>query len=335
MPNVSKTKQHDVCCTKETSAMKTISQILMLAAVGTLTGCGANPSDGTEASAQTTSSTKEAVTVIDCQRQVGTCVKAAKKFTDLAACTTGFASCTAQAAADAVDQPNLLANCRSKADSCLKGAVTLTDISSCRSVYEACASDVTSTAGDALKDAVGAAQSIITAATNAAAGVIGDATGATGAALDALSACTAKANQCLDGALSVSDVTPCQDVFETCVSNAVTLVNKVTSELPVPTPAQIASDLSACQASSVSCLDGALSVSDISSCKTTLQTCVSGATTVVDTAVGDVNKLLPPGVSIPAPSKALNCTTAATNCLLQLGNPLDCANKAAQCLAAP
>src|SRR5271156_6226374 len=120
--------------------MKTLTQILMLATVGTLTGCGMSPDDNTQAApAAQSASVKQGVTAADCQTQVGTCVKAAKSFAALAVCTTNFATCPTQAAADAVVPPNLLANCRASTDSCLKGAVTLTDISSCRSVYEACA----------------------------------------------------------------------------------------------------------------------------------------------------------------------------------------------------
>jgi outer membrane lipopolysaccharide assembly protein LptE/RlpB len=48
--------------------MKTLTQILLLATVGTLTGCGANASDNTPGAPSVESaSVKQQVTVLDCQ----------------------------------------------------------------------------------------------------------------------------------------------------------------------------------------------------------------------------------------------------------------------------
>jgi len=313
--------------------MKFIQHAFMVGTVGLLAGCGTTGSDKQEPTALVTGSTEQSITVVDCQRQAGSCAKSAKSFLDLAACTAKFQSCTVQAATDLLGQGNLLKNCRTKADACLEGALTVTDISACRSVYEACASDVTETAGGVLTDAVGIAKDTIDKATDLALGVINAATGATGGALEALSSCEAKANTCLTGVVKVSDVSSCQDVFETCVGGAVSLVDKVAASLPIPSPSEVAADFAACQTQTQACLKGAITETDISACKGTLQTCVKGATTVADSAVDDLNKLLPPIIQVPTPSGTVDCAAAATKCLLTLGaNPVTCATQATQCL---
>jgi len=309
---------------------------MMIATLGTKAGCSASPSEGSDTASEpaVTATTAQSVTVIDCQRQAGSCVKAAKSFTDLGACTANFQSCVAQAALDATGQSTLLKDCRAKSDACLKGALTVSDLSACRSVFEACTVDVASTADGALQTAIDAAKDAITKATQVAQGVIEGASTVAGDALGAVAACETKANACLKGVVKTEDVSACQDVFETCVGNAVSLVDEVVGALPIPSPTEVAKDFQGCQTQSTACLKGAITLTDISACKTTLQTCVKNATTVADTAVDDVNKLLPPFIQIPTPSATADCTAAATACLLKFGaNPITCATQATQCLA--
>ncbi len=314
--------------------IKNIQSVLMLAAVGTLAGCGVSPSQGSEAAPSlNVGTTAQAVTLTDCQKQAATCVQAAKSFAAVGACTTTFTACSVQAAKDAVGQPNLLANCTSKANSCLDGAVTLSDITACRTVYDACASDIVSTAGDALTNAVSTAKSAIDKATQVALTTLQDASGVASSALDAVGACESTADSCIKGALSVTNVSSCQDIFETCLGGAVTVADKAVGDLPVPTPSQVATDFTACQKQATSCLDGAVSITDISACKGTLQTCVNGATTVVDQTVADINSLLPPIIQLPTATGALTCSQTAAQCLLTPGaNPVTCATQATTCL---
>jgi ribosomal protein S20 len=264
--------------------------------------------------------------------QVGTCVKGAKSFLDLGGCTAKFQACTTQAAADLAGQSNLLKNCRASANACLQGALTVSDIKACRTVFESCANDVQSTATDAVKEAIGAAKDAVDKATDVAVGVIqGASTVATGA-LDALSTCTKQADSCLAAVVSLNGISVCQASFEKCAGSAVALVDEVVKPLPIPTPTEIANTLAPCQSTAQACLKGAVTATDISACKGALQTCVKNVTSVADSTVDDVNKLLPPAIQLPTPTETVDCSTAATECLLKLGNPLDCAAQAAKCL---
>ncbi|HVU05873.1 MAG TPA: hypothetical protein VHE30_29190 [Polyangiaceae bacterium] len=312
--------------------MKAMHSILGVLATLALAGCSANTGGSSPEQTEVGTSSDQAITVFDCQKQVGDCVKAAKSFTDLATCTTKFQACTTQAAADLIGQGNLLKNCRDKANACLTGALTVTDIKACRGVYETCAADVTSTASDAVKGAVDAAQDAIDKAVDVATGVISGATDATSGALDALATCTTQADACLGKVVKTADVTACQTNFEKCAGAAVSLVDKVVAPLPIPTPSVIASTLSSCQDKATTCLATAVTSADISACKGTLTTCVKGVTSLADTTVNDVNALLPPVIQLPTPTKTVDCSTAAADCLLNLGNPLECANQAAACL---
>jgi hypothetical protein len=308
--------------------------MFVLAGVIALTGCAADDQSSDEGTVssepEVAAATAQEVTLFDCQKGVAACTKNAKSFFDLAGCTVKFQSCTVQSAADLAGQSNLLKNCRSKADACLLGAVTVTDISACRSVYEACAGDVVTATGDVVKEAVDVAKGAIDKTVQIAIDTIGDLGGITSDALDAVAACQAQAGKCLEGVVTVSNVSECQDVLEECTSHAIDLVDTITDPLPGPNPGEIIEGFSDCQASSQLCLTKAVTSLDISKCQNTLATCVGDATDLIDQTIDDVNQILP--IPLPSPTKPIDCTAQATQCLLQLKNPIDCATQAAQCL---
>ena len=310
--------------------MKSTHTLMTLAALFTLGACSAEPAGSASVDPATTGLTQEELKILDCQKQVATCTRAAKSFQDFGKCTADLTSCTAQAALDLTGQGNLLSNCRSKSDACLKGAVTVSDISACRDIYSACTSDVTATAGDALNGALKTAGDAISKVGDIATDLIGKAGGNVTKALDVLGDCETKANACLKAAVKVGDVTPCQEAFEGCAEGAIKIVSTVVDPLPGPTPNQIVDGLSQCQMESTACLKGAVSVGDVSSCRSVLDTCVKNAESLVDHTVSDVTSILP--VKVPGVTQTVDCTTTLSECLLKLGNPIDCAAKAQACV---
>lgn len=313
--------------------MKAMRNVWMMAALTALTGCGTvGETGGDEQGSTAVASTEQAATLADCQKQVATCSLAAKSFSDFAGCTVKFQACATQAAADVVGEGKLLVNCRAQSTACLDGAVTTLDIKACRDVYTSCAKDVQASASGLLKDAVGSAQDAIDKTLTTATGVIQGATGATSSALDALAVCEKDAGTCLTGALTPNGVTSCQKSFEDCVSKAEALVSTVTSPLPGPTATQLLDGLTDCQNVSIACLKNAVTSLDIAACQGSLQSCVTTATKLADQTVTDVNGLLPTILQVPSPTKPLDCSAAASLCLLQLKNPIDCATQAATCL---
>jgi hypothetical protein len=310
--------------------MKTIHTALVFAASAfSFFGCSAGD-PGSGDGEQVASSSASEVKLLDCQKQVASCTLKAKSFKDLGACTAQFQSCSSQAALDLAGAGSVLKDCRSKADACLKGALTLSDVTACRSVFESCTADVGSTAKNVLSEAVGAAGTAIEKTANVAIDTIQKAVGATGPALEAVATCQSTATSCLKGALTTGDVSQCQDVFEDCAGKAVKIVDGAVAPLPGPTPGEIADGFALCQAKSESCLKGALTSFDVSKCKNTLSTCVGNATNLIDQTISDVNSLLPLPL-LPGTSKPVNCTTQATECLLSLKNPADCAEQALAC----
>jgi hypothetical protein len=315
--------------------MKTIHHALTIATVGFLAGCGVSPSDGAASSENPSIGTSQQslTTVVDCQKAAGTCVQTAKSLTDIVTCTQKFQACTVQAAQDATSSVTLLKDCRTKSADCLKGALTMSDISACRSVFDSCTADLATTADGALQDAIGAAKDTIDKATSIALDVLSGATSTANTALDAVTACQASADKCITGATSLTTLSGCQDTFETCLGGAVKTVEEAAKLLPLPTPAEIAADFTACQTKATACFAVAFTPTSISACQGTLQTCVKNAVTVTDSTVADLNKLLPPGITVPTPSSALTCTSDAATCLLKpFANPLECATTAVTCI---
>jgi hypothetical protein len=314
--------------------MKTLRNGFVFAALLSLTACsGAETSspetiEPTAVADETAVASAQEVTIFDCQRQVAQCTLSARSFFDLGRCTTQFQGCTAQAAADLLGQSNLLKDCRTSANACLEGAVTLSDVTACRNVFESCAGDVQETVGGVVKTAVDAAKDAIGIAVDVAIDTIGAAGDLAGGAIDAVEACQAQSLQCLEGVVTVSDVSECRDVFDECVGGAVSLVDDLVAPLPGPTPTELIDGFADCQAKSESCLGGALTLTDLTACQTTLQTCVQDATDLVKGTVDDVNQILP----LPLPTQPLDCTAQAAQCLLSFGNPLTCAEQATQCL---
>jgi hypothetical protein len=312
--------------------MKSTHTLMTLAALFTLGACSAEPAGSVATEPSATGLTQEELSIIDCQRQVATCTRAARSFQDFGKCTVDLQSCTSQAALDLVGQGNLLSNCRSKADACLKGAVTMSDITACRDIYSACSSDVTTTAGDALSGALKTAGDAISKVGDIATDLIGKAGGDVSKALGALDVCENKASACLKAAVKATDVTPCQEVFDTCADQAISIVSTVVDPLPGPTPGQLVNGLSQCQTQSTACLKGALTVSDVSSCRSVLDTCVKNASSLIDSTITDVTSILPLPVKVPGVGQTVDCTTSLTDCLLKLGNPIDCAAQAQACV---
>lgn len=308
--------------------MKTLHTVMTFAALFTLGACSSEP---TESTPTTTGSSTEQITVLDCQKQVTTCTRAAKSFSDFAKCTTDLASCTAQAALDITGQGNLLANCRAKADTCLKGAVSVSDISSCRDIYAVCTADIADATDGALSDALKVAQDAVNKAAQLATDTINAATGDVSKALDAVGACESKATSCLKAVVKLGDISTCEDTFDTCTSKAVSLIGTVASSLPLPTPSKVLDGLTQCQDQSTACLKGAVTVSDVSACKSVLQTCVKNAASIVDNTVSGITSILPLPVKVPGVGQTVDCTSTLAECLLKLGNPADCAAQAAAC----
>lgn len=312
--------------------MNRTHHIFITAAIATLTGCSADPGTSAPVDSTEIGSSQEAVTLVDCQKQVAACTQAAKSLSDLGHCTAQFQACTTQAATDLVGHGTLLKDCRASANQCLDGALTSLDISKCRGLFDSCAKDVQSTANNALGDAIATAKSTVGTATQAAIGAINTAGGAVNDALDAVNACVKDSNACFTGATIVADVTQCEQAAQACINRAVTLVDNVTDPLPGPNPGELAGGLAQCQDQVTVCLGKALTSADIAACQGALQLCVNNTTGFVDQTLTDLNALLPPLLQFPSPTKPVDCASAAAQCLLAMTNPLDCATQATQCI---
>ena len=57
---------------------------------------------------------------------------------------------------------------------------------------------------------------------------------------------------------------------------------------------------------------------------------VSGST--YEGTISDVTKIVGLPVKVPGVGQTVDCTTSLTECLLKLGNPLDCAAQAQSCV---
>jgi hypothetical protein len=312
--------------------MKATYTLFISATLATLMGCSADPGTSEPIESIDVGTSQDAVTLVDCQKQVTACTLAAKSLSDLGRCTAQFQGCTTQAATDLIGQGNLLANCRASANKCLEGALTSVDISKCRGLFESCSKDVVSTANTALGDAIATAQSAVQKTTQAAIDIInGAGTAATGA-LDAVNACVKESNQCFSGSTLPVNVTGCQQAAEACINHALDLATKVTDPLPGPNPTQIATGLAQCQSSINACLDKAITSVDVAACNGALQLCVKNTSGFVDQTVNDINTLLPPFFQLPSLTKPVDCASQAAQCLLAMKSPLDCANQATTCL---
>ena len=312
--------------------MKAMHSLFITATLASLFGCATEPASSDPGDSVATGSSQEAVTLVDCQKQVSACTLAAKSLSDLGHCTAQFEGCTTQAAADLVGHGSLLDNCRAAANKCLDGALTTLDIANCRNVFDSCAADAQSAANTAIGDAIAAAKSTVGKVTQTAIDTINAATGATTGALDAVNECVKDSNACLSGATLLTDVTQCEKAAESCINRAVTLVNNVTDPLPGPNPGQIANALSQCQTGVTSCLDQAVSATGVAACQGALQLCVKNATGIVDQTVNDLNGLIPAPFGLPSPTKPIDCVSAAAQCLLKMSSPLDCATQALACV---
>jgi hypothetical protein len=312
--------------------MKATHQIFITATLATLMGCSADPGTGNSEEPIVTDAVQEAVTLIDCQKQVTSCTLAAKSLSDLGRCTSQFQACSAQAAVDLVGQGNLLTDCRAAANKCLDGALTSADITKCRGLFDACTKDVAATANAALGDAISAAKTTVGKATQTAIDLINAAGGTATGALDAVNACVQESNQCFGGATILADVAGCQKAAEACINHAVTFINTATDPLPGPNPGEIAAGLTQCQGQVSACLDKAVTTLDVSACNGALQLCVKNTAGFVDQTVGDVNSLLPPFFQLPGVTKPVDCAAQAASCLLAMTSPLDCATQATTCL---
>ena len=311
--------------------MNSVKRIWALGAVAALSGCAAEPVEPAPSDVAVQSgTTSQAVTVLDCQRDVATCTRAAKSFQDFGTCTTTFQSCAAQAARDLAGQSTLLVTCQAKANKCLQGAITVSDISACRGIFQVCTANVSTTANEVLATALKSAKDAITATSDIATGLISGAGGVVGGALDALGICENQASTCLKSAVTVGDLAPCRTAFDKCAGAAVKLVDSTVASLPVPTPTQVVASFAQCQAESTACLTGAVTVADVSACKGVLSTCVKNVSALADTVVTTASTVLP--VKVPTPTQTLACGAALTDCLLKLGNPLDCTTQATACL---
>src|SRR5260221_4424377 len=158
---------------REEIFMKAMTQLLGVVAALSLGACAPGAAD-TSVPTQTEPSegatTEQSITFVDCQAQVTTCVRAAKSFAELGACTTKFQACTTQAATDLASEATQLRDCTTKSNQCLAAALVLADVTVCRTAYDTCTKDAQTTGTSGLLDAIAATRAAIDKATQVAAG---------------------------------------------------------------------------------------------------------------------------------------------------------------------
>lgn len=307
---------------------------------GLAMACAAEPA-GPSAVEEAFGSTEAAITVFDCQRDLNECNSQSRRFFQRARCAVEFQSCTAQSALDLVKQENLLAECRGDATSCLEGALTLSDIQVCRDVYQTCSSEILATAEGVLDDAAALAEEAIDQATEIATAVIERTAGELTEVLDSVSECRGAALSCVEGAVTVTTLESCQDVFDACVGDAVALAEQVAEALPGPTPGEVLAGLDDCRGASQACIEGALSLAEIDACQSVGEVCLNNAVGVVEDAVTEtvtdtldvvdtIVEELP--VPVPTPSETIDCSAQFSQCLLTTIRPFACAEQARVCL---
>jgi hypothetical protein len=152
--------------------------------------------------------------------------------------TVGVAIDTVGAATGAVDGAlSAVEACRSEAFDCLENVATLNNVSDCRSVFSVCT-----------EEAVSSVEGVIDVLPIPAPGQV----------IETLDECRAASEDCLEGALSVTDISVCRGTLETCVKGVTDVASDVAGEfddlvgilpLPVPPPSEVidcSAELSLC-----------------------------------------------------------------------------------------
>src|SRR5689334_13298545 len=185
-----------------------------------------------------------------CRSKANTCLKGAVTVSDISACRDIFSACSkdvvdttgdvlgtaVKTATDAIGQAgkvatdiigsasgdvskalDVLGTCETKANSCLKSVVQMSDISTCEKAFDGCVDGAVSLVDTVVDPLPGPTPSQL---------------------IDGLNGCQTQSTACLKGAVTVSDVSACRNVLQTCVKNASNivdgLVSDVTSILPLP-----------------------------------------------------------------------------------------------------
>ena len=183
----------------------------------------------------------------DCRTESQACLRGALSLTDIRACRTTFDACSAdaidaaeqvvgdavtsaqdaiddaaQAAIDIINQTtdaagdalDLVGACQGAATDCLTQADNVQDVLACQHVFEQCASDAVDLASTVLPELPGPTPAEIVAA-------VGE--------------CTDSSDECLAGALTLSDIRACRTTLNDCLDAASGLVDSTVNGLPTPT----------------------------------------------------------------------------------------------------
>jgi hypothetical protein len=163
--------------------------------------------------------------------------------------------------------------------------------------------------------------------------------------------CRGTTRDCLKGAITVTDISSCRDVFTACVGDAVDLVDEGLSsaidlaeeaiDITIDQATGLIEDVDGlgsnainavneCRAGVTHCLAGVVSVSDISKCQEIFDGCVGSAVSVVnDLAVDNIGI----HIDLPGVSKPGGCSLGVSTCLGKGTPPAQCAIDAQICLA--
>lgn len=187
----------------------------------------------------------------DCREDSQACLRGAVSLSDIRACRSVFDSCSSDvldAAGDVVDEAvgtaqdaideaaqaaidiiqdatgaagdalELVNTCREASTDCLTSADNVSDVLDCQEVFEQCAVDAVDLASELVDELPGPTPAEIVAA---------------------VEDCTSESDECLSGALAVSDIRACRTVLTACVDAAAGIVEETVSDLPIPTPAEV------------------------------------------------------------------------------------------------
>ncbi len=189
--------------------------------------------------------------LVDCREDSEACIRGAVSLSDIRACRDVFNSCSADvldaaddvvgdavdAAQEAIDEAAaaaidiidnatgaagdalvLVNTCREASTDCLTSADNVDEVLECQEVFEQCALDAVDLASELVEPLPGPTPAEIVAA---------------------VEDCTAESDECIQGALSITDISACRAVLSACVDAAAGIVEGTIEELPIPTPAEV------------------------------------------------------------------------------------------------
>ncbi|HET9954588.1 MAG TPA: hypothetical protein VFQ61_08790 [Polyangiaceae bacterium] len=156
--------------------------------------------------------------------------------------------------------------------------------------------------------------------------------------------CRNTTKDCLKGAVTVTDIRACREVFTACAGDAIDLVDSGLAEaidlaehavdITVDQATGLLGDVGGltshalnavdeCRAGVTQCLSGVVSVSDISKCQEVFDACVGGAMSVAGVGIQ---------IDLPGSSKT-GCSVGVSACLGSGKPPAQCAIGAQLCLS--